>query len=264
MVFHNTDVILISDKLYYDFEKYVPHDKVHYCTNGIPEYSDKATDDRLPIAIGKATDPFNPEKAHDSGRKTHGIYNETCNLLFLSNLFTSKGTFILLDACRLLKDKNLKFHCTYSGGEGDITSKQFISKVNELGLGDCVTYEGMRLGDEKKKVFSEADIFVHPSYSDCLPLVILEAMQNSLPVVSTIEGAIPDAVEDGVSGFLVPVKHPAALAEKLEILINDSDLRWKMGEEGRKRYEQKFRLEIFENRLHEILLKSGRKIIYQS
>jgi glycosyltransferase involved in cell wall biosynthesis len=234
LVFRNADIILISDRLYNDFRKYVPENRVHYCTNGIPEYKNPAIGDR------------------------HHFSSPYCSLLFHSNLFESKGTFILLEACKILKDRNLKFHCTFSGAEGDITRAQFLSKVNELDLVDSISYEGMKLNSEKDRVFSEADIFIHPSSFDCLPLVILEAMQYSLPVVSTHEGAIPDAVEDGITGFLAEKKDPVALAEKLELLIKDPDLRKKMGTAGREKYEKEFTLERFENRLSEIITEIGR------
>jgi glycosyltransferase involved in cell wall biosynthesis len=78
-------------------------------------------------------------------------------------------------------------------------------------------------------------------------------MQFSLPVISTLEGGIPDIVEDGVTGFLVPQKNAEVLAEKLEILIKNPVLRNKMGTEGRTKFENKFTLSVFENRLKEIL-----------
>jgi len=84
-------------------------------------------------------------------------------------------------------------------------------------------------------------------------LVLLEAMQFSLPVVSTFEGGIPDVVENGVTGFLVPQKDVEALAEKLELLIRNPELRKQMGEAGRKRYQEKFTLEKFENTLKDII-----------
>lgn len=233
LIFHKADIIIISDRLSNDFTKYVPETRIHICSNGIPETTS--------------------ERTQDSGLKAQGNVSMTCNLLFFSNLIESKGTFILLEACKILNEKNLNYHCTFAGNEGDVTAEQFIMKLSAEGLENRVTYSGSMTGNEKEEVFSGADIFVHPTYFDCLPLVILEAMQKSLPVVSTFEGAIPEAVEDGVTGFLVPVKDPVSLAEKLEILINDPALRKKMGEEGRTRYEQKFRLEIFEKRLAEIL-----------
>jgi glycosyltransferase involved in cell wall biosynthesis len=78
-------------------------------------------------------------------------------------------------------------------------------------------------------------------------------MQFSLPIVSAFEGGIPDVVENGVTGFLVLQKDVGALAGKLEILIQSSDLRQKMGVAGRKRYEGKFTLFIFENTLKDII-----------
>jgi glycosyltransferase involved in cell wall biosynthesis len=84
-------------------------------------------------------------------------------------------------------------------------------------------------------------------------LVNLEAMQFSLPIVTTFEGGIPDVVDNEVTGFLVPQKNIDILAEKLEILIQNPDLRQQMGEAGRKRYEEKFTLDKFERRMVEIL-----------
>jgi glycosyltransferase involved in cell wall biosynthesis len=78
-------------------------------------------------------------------------------------------------------------------------------------------------------------------------------MQFSLPIVSTFEGGIPDVVENGVTGFLVPQKDVEALADKLEILIKSPELRKQMGAAGRKKYEEEFTLERFEGRMVEIL-----------
>jgi glycosyltransferase involved in cell wall biosynthesis len=78
-------------------------------------------------------------------------------------------------------------------------------------------------------------------------------MQYSIPVVSTFEGAIPDLVEDGVNGFLVPQKDSLALANKLETLIKDLNLRNKMGLAGRAKYEADFTLGKFEKNLTAIL-----------
>jgi glycosyltransferase involved in cell wall biosynthesis len=104
-------------------------------------------------------------------------------------------------------------------------------------------------------VFKESDIFTLPTYyqSECFPLVNLEAMQHSLPIISTSEGGVPDIVIDGVNGFLVPQQNSEALADKLEILIKDPELRIKMGLAGKKIYKEKFTLEIFEKRIVEIL-----------
>ena len=223
LVFKGSKVILLSDYLYLDIQKYVPKENIYICPNGITD---------LPV-----------------NKNIKVKHLEIIEILFLSNLIESKGVFVLLDACKLLQDKDLKFHCTFVGGVGNITEMLFQKAVIERDLGVSVYYTGKKYANEKKKAFQNADIFVHPTYEDCFPLVIMEAMQHSLPVVSTFEGGIADIVENGKTGFLVPQKDANALAEKLEMLIKDADLRQKMGNAGRLKYEKQFTLEHFENRL---------------
>ena len=153
----------------------------------------------------------------------------------------------------MLKDRKIAFHCTFVGGIGDVVENQFLDKVAQMGLIEHVVYAGKRYGVEKDEVLLNSDIFVHPTYNDCFPLVLLEAMQHSLPIVSTFEGAIPEIVEDSINGFLVPQKDAKSLAEKLEILISNPELRQQMGKAGRRKYENEFTLEKFENRLKDIL-----------
>ena len=174
-------------------------------------------------------------------------------ILFLSNLNESKGVYILLKACFLLQQKGLDFECDFVGGEGDISKEQFHKRVIEYYLNERINYIGQLYDEAKQKTFAEADIFAFPTCYETFGLVNLEAMQNQLPVVSTLEGGIPDVVENGVTGFLIPTNDAEALAEKLEILINDPDLRSKMGKAGRKKYEKEFTLDIFEQNLNNIL-----------
>jgi glycosyltransferase involved in cell wall biosynthesis len=228
-VFKNTKVILLSKHLYSDVHKYVAEKEVYYCPNGIPE-----------LNVKELKRP--PKK-------------DVVNLLFLSNLIESKGVFVLLEALRILESKNFNFTCSFIGGEGDITATSFHAKTKELGLSTKVTYLGRKYGDEKNEYFSNADIFVLPTHysNECFPLVLLEAMQFSLPIISTFEGGIPDVVQDGVTGFLTGQQDIKGLAEKIAILIKDVDLRIAMGKEGRNRFEEHFTLATFENRLHQIL-----------
>ena len=235
IVFKKADVIILSKYLYSDVQKYVPVDRVHYCPNGIPD---------LDIGTRKLNN------------KGSGAVTE---ILFLSHLIESKGVFILADALKIVREKGYTFHCTMIGGEGDVTEDQLRKKIEESGLISYVDVVGKKYGEEKQKAFVKTDIFVHPTFNDCLPLVLLEAMQYSLPIVSTPEGAISDVVEDGVSGFLVPQRDAGALANKLEVLIEDPDLRQKMGSEGRARYEAQFTLDRFERRMVEILNQVAEK-----
>lgn len=176
-------------------------------------------------------------------------------ILFLSNLLEAKGVLVLLEACRQLKNSSLPFHCTFVGGDADLTVELCSQKVSDLGLTRQVEFVGKKYGEEKAQAFSHADIFAFPTHyhNECFPLVLLEAMQHGLPVVSTFEGGIADIVEEGVTGYLVPKKDAEALAEKLAMLINDPELRKKMGRAGREKFAANYTLEIFEQRLTAIL-----------
>lgn len=223
--FKNSKSILLSSFLENDVSQFVSRKDIYICPNGIP-------------AISQVT-----KKNKDEC---------TCQILFFSNLIESKGVYMLLEACKILKNRNIAFRCVYIGGEGDITGTQLLSKIKEFGLKDIVEFYGKKYGIEKELAFSEADIFALPTFykSECFPLVLIEAMQYSLPVISTFEGGVPDLISDGVSGYLVHNQN--ALAEKLEILIQNPKLRTEMGKAGKKLYEENFTIEIFEKKMVEI------------
>jgi glycosyltransferase involved in cell wall biosynthesis len=229
LVFNNSRVILLSKYLYYDIKKYVPESSVYYCPNGIPD------------------------SIHE--RKYIKKNNDVIRLLFLSNLIESKGVFVLLDACKILKDRNLQFECVFIGAESEISKNTIEQKINNLDLNSIVQYVGSKNGYEKHNYLENADIFILPTYYhyECFPLVVLEAMQFSLPVIATFEGGIPDMVIDGETGFLCKQKDAECLADKIEILIKDPELRKKMGNAGRIRYEEYFTLEHFEKIIITIL-----------
>jgi len=227
--FKRSKTILLSPLLYPDIETFVKESEVYYCPNGIPAST---------ISLKKETD---------------SEVLKLSTILFLSNLIEAKGVYILLDACVLLKKKQIPFRCVFIGGEADITAIQFREKVSQNNLQEEVEYKGRKYGIEKKTAFAEADIFAFPTHYDIFGLVNLEAMQHALPVISTFQGAIAEVIIDGVNGFLIPQHDVEALAEKLEILINNPKLRNEMGLAGKKRYEEKFTLEIFEKRMLAIL-----------
>ena len=178
----------------------------------------------------------------------------TVNLLFLSNLIPSKGVYVLLDACKMLKDWGLGFQCNFVGGESkEMDRRVFEQAVKERGLEEHVLYHGPKYGEEKEHYWSMADVFVQPTYEDCFPLTILEAMQHGLPVVSTDEGAVPDRVVDGENGFICRHKDAEGLAQALERLLLDEALRHRMGTEGYRRYKENFTLQCFERRFVECL-----------
>ena len=175
-------------------------------------------------------------------------------LLFLSNLIESKGIYVLLEACRMLKEEGIVFQCDYVGGESKLISGEaFRNAIAERGLTDCVTYHGPQYGAAKDRFFRGADIFVQPTFDDCFPLTLVEAMQYRLPIVSTDVGAIPDIVTDGVNGFVCAQRDVQALAVALRRLIGDGQMRVAMGQRGYEKYKEGMTLEAFEGNFTQAL-----------
>jgi glycosyltransferase involved in cell wall biosynthesis len=231
LAYKNTKVILLSWLLYSDIEKIVPKDNVVICPNGI-----------------NAKDLF--KSIHDTTKEGQNIPH----ILFLSNLMESKGVIVLLDALEMLKDKGTSFHCVFIGGETkEIDTKRFWDEADKRALKKNVDYYGKKYGKEKESFFSKSDAFVFPSYEDCFPLVILEAMAHGLPIVTTDEGAIPDEVQDGINGLICNKKDPVSLADCLKRVLEDSNLRKELGTNGHQKLLKEFTVNIFERRMSEIL-----------
>lgn len=228
--FKNTKSIQLSPLLYYDIKSYVKPENVYFCPNGMP-------------------DDFTSEK------KMNKLLNSPCKFLFLSNMMEEKGVLILLEACALLKEKGLDFECHFIGAWSDVSEEAFYEEVTKLGIEKSIFAHGKQYGSDKIKFFNDADVFVFPTYyhNECFPLVLLEAMQYGLAVISTNEGGIGDIVEEGKTGLLVLRKNIQELANVLEQMIKEPNLRAQMGKAGRDRYEKKFTQEIFEKNLMEIL-----------
>lgn len=98
-------------------------------------------------------------------------------------------------------------------------------------------------------------MFIFPTYysNECFPLVLLEAMQQGLPCISTNEGGIADIIIPNETGYIIPKKSAQELADKIEILLKDNSLRIAMGNKGLERYKHLFTLNAFEQRIVSIL-----------
>ena len=176
---------------------------------------------------------------------------DTClHILYISNLFASKGIFVLIDALALLKKKNIPFHARIVGAEAQVSRQELENyiKKNELSSEEA-EYIGPRYDQGKGVEYKNADVLVFPTLNDIWGLVILEAMQAQLPVVASIDGAIPEIVEDGKTGFLVEKNKPGDIADRLEYLFQHPEQMLAMGKAGQKRFHENFKFERFEENM---------------
>lgn len=174
-------------------------------------------------------------------------------LVYVGRLAEDKGIFEIIEASRIMRNhgKNIQLVIAGSGPE-DVRLR---SCVEDLGLNDCVRFVGAVFGEEKRRVWEEADLFVFPTYhKEGLPYTLLESMAARTPPVVSPVGAIPDVMEDGVHGIFVASRNPAALAEAIEQLDNNRALICRMGEAGRQRIADKYTVARLAGDFHRIYL----------
>lgn len=114
-------------------------------------------------------------------------------------------------------------------GEGPL-EREVMSEVRRLGLDQSVVFLGVR--DDVAELMHDSKCFVLPSFYEGLPMTILEAMSAGLPVIATSVGGVPDVVQDGRTGMLVPPDDEEALVAAMERMLDDDVLDW-MGAEAK-------------------------------
>lgn len=181
--------------------------------------------------------------AVDCLRRKYSIPPGSSLVVQLSWMIPEKGITDLLEASRLVIARNKDVHFLFVG-EGSYRER-YMQLAEEMGLKRHITWTGMVRDPIQEGVFAAADIVCQVSrWQELFAYTIVEAMASSKPVVATRVGGTPEAVQDGVTGFLVPPQSPAGIAEKLFLLLEDKALREKMGCAAHKAAESKFNLRV--------------------
>jgi len=157
-----------------------------------------------------------------------------------------KGHTYLIDAIQLLRERGTDFVC-HLVGDGPLR-REVEARVAQPGLREQVRFHGGLTRVEVARLFSEADAAVLASVPtrrgkrEGIPVVLMEAMASGLPVVASAVSGIPELVEPGRTGLLVPPGDAAALADALQALEQDRELRFRMGLAGREKVLREFNL----------------------
>jgi glycogen synthase len=155
-------------------------------------------------------------------------------VLFVGRLAPQKGVGTLVAAAGLLKDPRAQVLLVGDGPERPKLEKE----AKRLGVGGRLHFVGFFAHDQLPAVMSHADLLVLPSLYEELGTVLLEAMQVGLPVVASKTGGIPDVIEDGVNGLLVPPSEPEALAHAINRLLADLKLARRLSEGAHERAKE--------------------------
>ncbi|MGB8930864.1 MAG: glycosyltransferase family 4 protein [Anaeromyxobacteraceae bacterium] len=150
-------------------------------------------------------------------------------VLFMGWLESFKGLYDLLEAVAILKtDPDTPAFELLLAGDGSqrVAAEVF---VGQRGLEGVVRFMGWVRGDDKLSLLASSQLFVLPSHTEGLPNAMIEAMAAALPVVVTPVGSIPDVIQDGENGRLVPCREPVALARALGDLLRTPAERERIG-----------------------------------
>ncbi|MEM6109526.1 glycosyltransferase family 4 protein [Mycobacterium sp. 050272] len=172
----------------------------------------------------------------------------------LGKLGENKGTYDLVRAIGMLPNEIRANLRVTLAGDGEVVQVRDIVAAD--GLGDTVDVVGWVGPEERDRLLAESAIFLLPSYSEGLPMAVLEAMATGVVVVTTAVGAIPEVVTDGVSGVLIEPGKPEQLAAALQSLIVDVELRNRLAAAAYQRASE-FDVAHWRDALHELWLAAA-------
>ncbi len=181
----------------------------------------------------------------------HQPSDKKIKVLFFSFLQKSKGIWVALQAMPKVIEQNPNVYFTFAG---PAESPEFIVQMQDFIKGKKLEshfeYVGY-VGDEEKRTeyFRRSDIYIFPTLRDVFGLVLLHAMAEGRAVVASVEGSIPEIVDDGQTGLLFPKGDDVTLAKKILLLAKDTQSRVMMGKNGRAKYERDYTLDVYAQRM---------------
>ena len=164
---------------------------------------------------------FGPRFRDPALRASLGADDGTPLLLMVSRLVKEKDLADLVEMDRVLRGHGVRYRLALVG-DGPMRGEL------EQALPDA-HFAGHQSGEGLARWYASADVFVFPSTTETFGNVVLEALASGLPAVVVDRGGPPDMIEPGVNGFVAPANRPAELAERVEVLLRDPELRVRMG-----------------------------------
>jgi colanic acid/amylovoran biosynthesis glycosyltransferase len=190
----------------------------------------------------------------------HKPFNRPPLIFTVSQLVERKGYPVLVEACRILTERGVPYRCLI-GGDGP--QRALLQQmIDQYQLQAQVQLPGVIFQEQLVDHLSQADLFVLPCLTaangdrDGVPVSLMEAMAMALPVVSTYVSGVPELIEEGHSGLLVPEKDAQALANAIQRLLEDEALRLKLGRQAQQKVAADFDLDRTSKQLAELFRQS--------
>ncbi|MBI4963111.1 MAG: glycosyltransferase family 4 protein [Desulfomonile tiedjei] len=174
-------------------------------------------------------------------RQSLGITRDNFVVLTVGWLGPNKGSYEILNAVHKVVSQEASVRFVLVGAE-ELPGQMALLRamVEKDNLGAWVRLKGEVERDRVPLFYGLADIFLLPSFSEGMPMTIIEAMRSGLPIISTPVSAIPEMIEHGVSGWLINPGSPDEIAESVLLLKRDKALRQELGQAAKKTFEDKF------------------------
>jgi colanic acid/amylovoran biosynthesis glycosyltransferase len=223
--FHNVGEYYLAQK--------VAHAKFVFCISDFcrsqlmrlssPQHWDKFEVIRLGVDPALFSPSSRVEKTEDD------ILDVVC----VGRLVSAKGQLILVRAFADLLEQGYMVRLKFVGDGED--RRQLESYVRSRALNSLVEFAGALNHEQTRGILKSADLFVLASFAEGLPVALMEAMAMEIPCISTYIAGIPELIRDGIDGLLVPASSEEKLTSAMKLLLDNPQLRRKLGAAGRKR-----------------------------
>ena len=193
------------------------------------------------------------DKFMPTGERDH--HPEKILIVSVARLVEKKGLSYGIQAVAQLLEKHSQLKLQYYIIGDGVLKTELEQQIKQLKVSEQVKLFGWREQQEVRAIIAQADIFLAPSVTshngdrEGIPVSLMEAMAQGIPVVSTYHSGIPELVEDGISGYLVQEKKMVALASKIEHLANNRQIRLKMALAGRHKVITDYNISLLCDRL---------------
>ena len=223
--------IALTPSLEHVYDGLVPRARVRILENAIPD----------PYPDGTAALAAERRARAASARSA-------LRILYLANDWEMKGAMTLVRSLGHPGLEEVEVRMAGAPRESDVAAARGLAE--EVGAAGRVTKVGPVSGAAKEREFAWADALVHPSENDGQPVVIIEALAAGLPVVASTHGGIPDTV--GEAGLLVEPGAPEQLGDAIRSLVDDPDLRLRLGSDSRARFAAVYTPDPYQERFLEL------------
>jgi glycosyltransferase involved in cell wall biosynthesis len=185
--------------------------------------------------------PVEEASQNNDARKAYGLAEDVPVILFFGILAPSKGLSDLIDAFKIVRDQYTAKLIIAGYPSKFLDLDRLKKQAADLGLEDQIIFDTRYLPfDEIGPLMEMAQVVTYPYHSSTQSGALQVAYAFGRPVIATSVGGLPEVVEDGKSGYLVPPQNPAALARKISLLVEDAELAKKMGDYAQYLSETKY------------------------